>query len=377
MRRACAVFIGMMLAYFFREFASRRQLPAIDDNSGDRRPQAKGRAMMRMMRAWTRAAIVGSALAVAGPAASAEKIVFQFGWLPGGDRAAYYLASHVGLFAAEGLEVQLLPGKGSTDALTKIATGVADMGEGGLDALLTAKVQNEVPVTAVMAIYTKAPDALVTTTASGIKTLRDVTGKTVATSPFTSSNGPWPFLLRMNGVDPATVNLIKADPGALGPMLATGRVDAVIQYVTNAPATATILQEVKKTIHMIPWADYGLTGYSSSVFVSHKMLATRRDTVVRFTRALKKAEQMMREDPDKAATALKAIVPEVDVSIAKALVLSTLPLIFNENTQRDGLGVFSPDIVKTTWEWVAKQQDVSLDKLDPMSSVDLRIATVQ
>ena len=181
----------------------------------------------------------------------------------------------------------------------------------------------------------------------------------------------------MNGVDPATVNLIKADPGALGPMLATGRVDAVIQYVTNAPATATILQEAKKTIHMIPWADYGLTGYSSSIFVSHKMLATRRDTVVRFTRALKKAEQMMREDPDKAATALKAIVPEVDVSIAKALVLSTLPLIFNENTQRDGLGVFSPDIVKTTWEWVAKQQDVSLDKLDPMSSVDLRIATVQ
>jgi NitT/TauT family transport system substrate-binding protein len=333
--------------------------------------------MMRMMRAWTTAAILGSALVVAGPAASAEKVVFQFGWLPGGDRAAYYLASHVGLFAAEGLDVQLLPGKGSTDALTKIATGVADMGEGGLDALLTAKVQNEIPVTAVMAIYTKAPDALVTTTASGIKTLRDVTGKTVATSPFTSSNGPWPFLLRMNGVDPATVNLIKADPGALGPMLATGRVDAVIQYVTNAPATATILQEAKKTIHMIPWADYGLTGYSSSIFVSHKMLATRRDTVVRFTRALKKAEQMMREDPDKAATALKAIVPEVDVSIAKALVLSTLPLIFNENTQRDGLGVFSPDIVKTTWEWVAKQQDVSLDKLDPMSSVDPRIATVQ
>ncbi len=58
--------------------------------------------MMRMMRAWTTAAILGSALVVAGPAASAEKVVFQFGWLPGGDRAAYYLASHVGLFAAEG-----------------------------------------------------------------------------------------------------------------------------------------------------------------------------------------------------------------------------------------------------------------------------------
>jgi NitT/TauT family transport system substrate-binding protein len=217
----------------------------------------------------------------------------------------------------------------------------------------------------------------VTTTTSGIKTLKDVTGKTVATSPFTSSNGPWPFLLRMNGVDPAAVTLVKADPGALGPMLATGRVDAIIQYVTNAPGTGAILQEAKKTIHMIPWTDYGLSGYSSSIFVSHKVLATRRDAVVRFTRALKKAEQMMRDDPDKAAAALKAMIPEIDLAINKALVLSTLPLIFNENTQKDGLGVFSPAIVKTTWEWVAKQQDAPLDKLDPMAAVDLAIAMSQ
>ncbi len=152
------------------------------------------------MRAWTKGAIVGSILLAAGPAGAAEKIIFQFGWLPGGDRAAYYVASHAGLFAAEQLEVQLLAGKGSTDALTKIATGAADMGEGGLDALFTAKLQNEVPVTAVMPVYTKPPDALVTTTASGIKSLKDVGGKSVATSPFTSSNGPWPFLLQMNGV---------------------------------------------------------------------------------------------------------------------------------------------------------------------------------
>jgi NitT/TauT family transport system substrate-binding protein len=330
-----------------------------------------------IMRVWIKAAILGAALCAAVPAAATEKLVFQFGWLPGGDRAAYYLATHAGLFAAEQLEVQLLPGKGSTDALTKIATGAADMGEGGLDALLTAKLQSVVPVTAVMPVYTKPPDALVTTTASGIRTLKDVTGKSVATSPFTSSNGPWPFLLQMNGVDPAAVKLINADPGALGPMLATGRVDAIIQYVTNAPATALILHEATKTMHTIPWADYGLTGYSSSIFVSHKVLATRRDAVVRFTRALKKAEQMMRDDPDKAATALKAMIPEIDLATNRALVLSTLPLIFNENTQKDGLGVFSPAIVQTTWEWVAKQRNTPLDKLDPMAAVDLQIAGEQ
>jgi len=326
------------------------------------------------MRVWLKAAVLGSALLAAGQASAAEKIVFQFGWLPGGDRAAYYLASQAGLFAAEGLEVQLLAGKGSTDALTKIATGVADMGEGGLDALLTAKVQSDVPVTAVMPVYTKMPDALATTVESGIKSLKDVAGKKVATSPFTSSNGPWPFLLQMNGVDPAKVQLIKADPNALAPMLATGQVDAIIQYVTNAPGTGVILKEAKKTLHMIPWANYGLTGYSSSIFVSNKVLATRREAVIKFTRALKKAEQMMRDDPDKAAAAVKAMVPEVDLAITQGLAKSTIPLIFNENTERDGLGVFSPALVKTTWEWVVKQQNTSPEKLDPMASVDLQIA---
>jgi NitT/TauT family transport system substrate-binding protein len=311
---------------------------------------------------------------VSGSAFGAEKFVLQFGWLPGGDRAQYYIANQLGLFQAEGLEVQIVGGKGSTDAITKVATGVADIGEGGLDALLTAKVGNEIPVTAVMPVYTKAPDALVATGASGIKSLKDVVGKTVATSPFTSSNGPWPFLLRMNGIDPEKVTLLKADPAALASMLATGKVDAIIQYVTNAPATSSILAEAKKTMQMIPWADYGLEGYSSSLFVSHKTLATRRDTVAKFARAVRKAEEIMRDDPDKAAAAVKAAVPEVDLAITRALVVATLPLIFNENTKRDGLGVFNPELVATTWQWVAKQQNASVEKLNPMSAVDLGIA---
>ncbi len=47
--------------------------------------------------------------------------------------------------------MQLISGKGSNDAITKVATGVADFGEGGLDALLRARLTSNVPVTAVHA----------------------------------------------------------------------------------------------------------------------------------------------------------------------------------------------------------------------------------
>jgi NitT/TauT family transport system substrate-binding protein len=167
------------------------------------------------------------------------------------------------------------------------------------------------------------------------------------------------------------------DPNALAAMLATGQVDAIVSYVINAPSTAPILAEAKKTLRVLPWSEYGLEGYSTSILASEKTLATRRDAVIKFTNAVRKANLMMRADPAAAAAAAKAQAPQLDLAVTEGMVKATLPLMFNENTERDGLGAFAPALVKTTWEWVAKQQNVPLDKLDPLASVDLTIAKVQ
>jgi len=249
------------------------------------------------------------------------------------------------------------------------------MGEGGLDALLTAKVQGEIPVTGVMPMFTKVPDGLATTTDSGIETLADLKGKKVATSPFTSSNGPWPFLLEMNTVDPTAVNTTNADAATLPALLATGQVDAIISYVTNTPATSVVLEQAGKKLKVIPWSDYGLDGYSTTIFVNDTYLAEHRDVVVRFLRAIKKAAVMMQEDPALAAASLKAAVPEVDEKISEEVVVATIPLMFNDVTDKAGLGIFDPERVTTTWSWVAKQKSVALDSMDPMSAIDMTFAS--
>lgn len=329
------------------------------------------------MRKLFQAAMIVAAAATAVPALAQDQVIVQFGWLAGGDRAAFYLAQQNGLFAEENLDVQLLPGNGSASAITRVATGAAHIAEAGLDTLLTAKLESDIPVTAVMPIYSRAPDGLATTESSGITSLADLAGRTVATSPFTSSNGPWPLILELNGVDPASVNMINADAAALPAMLATGQVDAIIQYVTNSPATGAILEEAGESLVMIPWADSGLDGYSASILVNDGFLAENRDVVVRFVRAFKRGEEMMREDPDAAAAAVVAAVPEIDLAITTELAHITLPLIFNENTEAAGLGVFDPARVETTWEWVARQNDIALDTLDPLDAVDFGIAEEQ
>jgi len=90
-------------------------------------------------------------------------------------------------FAAEGLDVEILSGRGSADAITKVASGVGELTAAGIAALMQAKAQGTVPVRAILSIYTKQPDAIFTSEGAGIKSLKDMEGKAIATGTFSSS----------------------------------------------------------------------------------------------------------------------------------------------------------------------------------------------
>jgi len=180
----------------------------------------------------------------------------------------------------------------------------------------------------------------------------------------------WPLLLTTNGIDPAQVDLLKADPGALAPMLASGQVVATINWVTVAPAFAKPLAETGKKLKTIVWSDYGFDGYGLSVFASEKMLKERPEVVKKFLRAYAKATDMAIADPKAAAEALKAMVPEVDVGVATEQFAASIPLMVNTLSKKDGAGAFEKALLAKTWEWTAKSQKMPIEKLDPEAAVD-------
>ncbi len=314
-------------------------------------------------------AIVVTAV-LAQTAAAQEKILYLNDWLPAGDKAPVYIAAAKGLFAAEGLEVTIQSGRGSSDVVTKLATGVADIGQGGIAALLQAKAQAGVPVTAIYSIYTKQPDAIFTSEGSGIGSLSDLPGKKIATATFSSSNVSWPLVLKANSVDAAKIELLKVDPGALAPMLASGKVDGTINWVTTAPVFEAALIEGKKKLKVIPWSNYGFDGYGLSLFVSNKMLKERPEAVKKFVRAYVKAVALANADPSLAGASVKAMVPEVDAATASRQWTASIPLIVNDISQKDGLGAFEPKLLAKTWVWVAKAQNIPVEKYDPEQAVD-------
>jgi NitT/TauT family transport system substrate-binding protein len=296
---------------------------------------------------------------------AADKVVYQLDWLPSGEETFPYVAQKEGYFAAANLDVEIRIGRGTTDVLAKMSTGNAEFGSGGLGALMQAAAQGPIPVKAVLSIFNKQPDAIFTYEGSGIKTIKDLAGRTVATATFTSSNTLWPVVADINGLDISKVKLIKTDPTATAAMVATGKADALINWVTSGGEIEAVLKEAGKKMVVLPWSEFGLDGYGLSIFATDAEIANHPDVVARFVAACEKAIQFSLANPEAAAKDLKDAVPLVDLDPSITEVRTTIPVTKNEISDKYGMGTFNPELVDRTWKWIAKSQSYPLDKLDP------------
>lgn len=302
-------------------------------------------------------------------AMAADKVNFQLDWLPGGDKAPVYVGLQQGFFAEQGLDVKVAQGRGSHDAITKLATGNADIGLSDLVALLQAKAAENVPVSAVYSVFSEAPHAFFLRSDSGINSVTDVAGKKVATAPFTSSNVFLSLLLNVNRVDESSITLLKADPGALNPMLLTGNTDVVISWITDSEVYKSQAKEAGKTLTILPWYDAGLEFYSTAIVASDRFLSERPDVAKRFIKAYAKAIDYTFKHPKESAAAVKAAVPEVDATVAEATIRSINGLVYNEASSKAGLGQFDAERLATTWNWTAKAQGLESASFDPEQAI--------
>lgn len=152
-------------------------------------------------------------------------------------------------------------------------------------------------------------------------------------------------------------------------MLMTGNVDGIIAWMTDFTRYTNQAKAAGKEIVALPWSAAGLELYSASLIASDDFLAKRPDVARRFVEAYKQSVEFAKANPDKAAAAVTAMVPELKSEDVQGSLNDTLPLIFNEVTDKDGLGVFEANRLAETWRRVSAAQGIELAKLDPETTV--------
>ena len=192
----------------------------------------------------------------------------------------------------------------------------------------------------------------------------------MATATFSSSNVSWPLVLKANGIDPAKVDLLKADPGALAPMLAAGKVAATINWVTVAPAFVKPLAETGKKLKVIAWSDHGFDGYGLSVFASEKILTSAPRNREEIHARLHESDRRSDRRSDGCGQGLEGDGARGRCRSRARPVCGVDPLIVNSISKKDGEGDFEKALLAKTWKWTAEAQNMPLDKMDPETAVD-------
>lgn len=239
----------------------------------------------------------------------AETITLKLNWIPGGDHCFYYVAKELGYYKQNGLDVKIERGQGSGDTVKRLDLGTVDIGLADSGTLAVARSKGA-KVKVLAMIYSSSPNSIKTIQGSGIRTPKDLEGRTVGVPSGDAQRVLWPAFAKANGIDMDKVHLINVKPGSKTAALSSGNVDAVFDWrVGNYSYWKAGMTPGKLVI--IPWADYGINPYGNAIMASEKTIKEHPDMLKRFLDATIKAWRWSLANPDGAVKILVKYVPAV------------------------------------------------------------------
>jgi NitT/TauT family transport system substrate-binding protein len=262
-----------------------------------------------------RRAFLSSAAAFAAtPARSAATpIRFVTDWKAQAEHGGFYQALADGLYARRGLAVKIVQGGPDVNVPQLLANGAADFGIGSNSFIVLNLVKAAIPIRAVMAIFQKDPQILMSHPRRDINSIADMKGKPVLISAA-SMNAFWPWLKAKFGF---TDSQIRRYTYNLAPFIVDP--NAIQEgYLTSEPFTVEQKAHWKPKVFLL--ADYGYPGYANMVLVPQKWIDTNRAAVQRFVDATRDGWLHYLADPAKGNALIKRENPDMtDAILAQSL----------------------------------------------------------
>ena len=244
------------------------------------------------------------------------KIPFTLDWKFEGPSAPFFNAIDKGYFKDVGLDVEISPGKGSLDAIPKVATGSFPLGFADINSLIKFLDQNPgAPVTAIMMIYDKPPFAVIGRKSLGIKSPADLTGSVLGAPPPDGAWAQFPSFAKANGLDMSKIKVEPVGFPTREPMLAEGKVASVTGYSFSSFLNLVRLGVPEDDISTILMADHGLKLYGNAIIVNTDFASSNAKVVKSFLGAVGKGWKDAVSNPSSAIDALVKRNPAADKNL--------------------------------------------------------------
>jgi len=267
-----------------------------------------------------RAAAIG-ALAIAGLGATGSgaqaldnvTLITDFGY--NGRHAYFFVAVEKGYYKDAGLEVKILRGQGSVDAIRQVGANNAVFGFADAGSLVLARGNDKIPVKLAAIVYAKPPQGIFCRADSGLKKPKDLEGTSIANPAGGATVDMFPLYAKAAGIDAAKVKWIVAGSDALPGLLATNKVPCVGQFVVGEPLL--MRQVAPEKLVRFAYMDAGLSFYGNGIVATDTTFATKPDLVKRFVEATIRGMKDAFANPEEAGKILNKYHPQIDVGVAK------------------------------------------------------------
>jgi NitT/TauT family transport system substrate-binding protein len=301
-------------------------------------------------------ALIGAAVWTGG-AEAAEKASLRLNWLIYGFDAPFYLGVASGTYTKHGIDLTIGEGQGSGRTVQIVAAGSDTFGLADGSSIISG-VAKEVPVRAVMGVMNQSPYAIIVRKDSGIASIKELAGKTIAATTGEAGLLILPAVLKAAGLADDAVSTLRVDGASKLVAVLEKHAVGMLGGVENQ---ALILESRGLPVTSLMYADVGLNTQGLAIVAGEDTIKSNPDLVRRFIAATREAYEAGEKNPEAAIQAAMAARPQMDHDLSLAQLNAGLKLLRSPHGPKQPLGWMSAEDWTETLRLMKQYQDLKTD----------------
>ena len=280
--------------------------------------------------------LIGVIALVTGASALAQDAVsLRLNWYLGGLHVPFYYGKEMGFFKQEGIDLTINEGRGSANTVQVVAAGSDTFGMADSSSLITTASKGA-DVKSVMSLLNSTGFSVVSLASAGIKTPKDLEGKSLAVSPGDPLGQLFRALAAHNKLDMSKIRFIQVDPAAKVVTVLEKRADALLG---GADDQYFLIKYRGHEPHALRYADHGANIVGMTIVTTGNLIKTKPDLVRRFVRASVRSWEAAKKNPGPAVDAAMKAKPDLNRQSTLDQMMVDFELLDSPNSKgKVGLG---------------------------------------
>lgn len=268
-----------------------------------------------------------------------DKVTFRLNWILYGFHTPFHLGLERGYYREEGIDLTIGEGQGSVRAAQTVGAKGDMFGLSDGPSVINVATKGA-PIRAVMSITSSSPYAIGVRADAGVRTLKDLEGKTIATAPGEAGLQLLPAVWKANGVDGEKVRILRVEGAGKNVAIAEKRVEALMAGLDNQSIT---LPRQGVPLVNFGYAAFGVNTVGLQIHAHEDTIRGNPDLVRRFVKATVRSFEAAMADPMASIKAGQKVKSDLETELSLEQLKVGIGLMPSKASQGKPIGYMAPE----------------------------------